>query len=97
MTDLRNQIADFEAVAERATVHRCPRPIPLHRESLVGPLLRELRHRAGLSLRQLAPLAHVSKAGLSKREQRGGLTVGALVDHARVLGYDLALLPREDA
>jgi len=85
VTDLRDQLADFEAAA---------RPIPITRHQNLGALLRRLRHQAGLSLDQLAAITHVSKSGLTKREQRGGITVGALVDHARHLGYDVALVPQ---
>jgi hypothetical protein len=91
VTDLRDQLADFEAAARRLTGR--PEPIPVTRASDLGALLRDLRHRAGLSQRTLAGLAHVSKSGLSAREQRSGMTAGALVDHARALGYTLALVP----
>jgi transcriptional regulator with XRE-family HTH domain len=94
VTDLRDQLPDFEAAARRLI--QPDAPIPLTRASDLGRLLRELRHRAGLSQNALAVRAHVTKSGLSAREQRSGMTVGALVDHARALGYDVALIPRTD-
>lgn len=91
MTDLRDQLADFETAARRLTAH--PEPIRITHSSNLGQLLRNLRHKAGLSQQALARTAHVSKSGLSAREQRSGMTAGALIDHARALGYDVALLP----
>jgi transcriptional regulator with XRE-family HTH domain len=64
----------------------------------LGLLLRQLRHDAGLSLVQLAERTCNTKGGISKREIHGrALTVGALIETADALGYDLALIPREDA
>jgi DNA-binding transcriptional regulator YiaG len=91
VTDLRDQLGDFEAAAQRLLPSTTP--IRLAHSSDLGQLLRDLRHRAGLSQRDLARLAHVSKGGLAAREQRSGMTVGALVDHARALGYAVALIP----
>lgn len=93
MTDLRNQLADFEAAAQRLTIRPEVEPIRISHSSNLGALLRHLRHEAGLSQRDLAATAHVTKSGLAAREQRSGMTAGALIDHARALGYDVALLP----
>jgi len=96
MTDLRDQLADFDAAARRALHTHKPQPIPLTRYQDLGALLRTLRHDAGLSLNRLAAVAYVSKSALSKREHRSGLTVGALVEHAQALGYTVALVPLTD-
>lgn len=50
-----------------------------------------------LSQRALAHTAHVTKSGLSAREQRSGMTVGAFIDHTRALGYDVVLVRRAGA
>lgn len=71
--------------------------ITLNHQRHIGAILRDLRHDAGLTLRELGDRAHVSKSGISKRETNSGITAGALIDHAHALGYDLALIPREDA
>ncbi len=94
MTDLRDQLADFEDLARRLTAR--PQPIRLT-DRHIGNLLRELRERAGLSQLALTRRAHITKSGISARESRSSMTVGALVEHARALGYDLALIPREDS
>lgn len=88
--DLRDQLADFEAAARRLLPDTTP--IRIGHYSNLGLILRELRHRAGLSQHRLAALANVTKSGLAAREQRSGMTVGALVDHVRPLGYEVALI-----
>jgi len=61
----------------------------------LGLLLRQLRRAAGLSLVQLGERTNTTKGGISKREIHcRALTVGALVETAAALGYDLALVPR---
>jgi transcriptional regulator with XRE-family HTH domain len=63
----------------------------------LGLLLRSLRHEAGLSLVELGERTRTTKGGISKREIHcRALTVGALIETADALGYDLALIPRED-
>ncbi len=71
--------------------------IPLTRDLHVGPLLRHLRHRAGLSLRQLADRSHLSTSGIQKRERATSGYVGILIDHAQALGFDVALIPARHA
>lgn len=67
--------------------------ITLTSDRELGRLLRQLRHDAGLSLNDLAPLCHLSKGGLSKREiDSRAMTAGALIETARALGYDVALV-----
>lgn len=90
VTDLRDQLPAFEAAARRLTQPEAP--IPITRGSDLGRLLRDLRHRAGLSQNALAARAHLTKSGLAAREQRSGMTAGALIDHARALGYAVALI-----
>lgn len=92
MTDLRDQLADFEAAARRLTAG--PEIIPITRAADLGKILRDLRHDKGLSQRALAQGTHLTKSGLAAREKRSGMTAGALVEHARALGYDVALIPR---
>jgi transcriptional regulator with XRE-family HTH domain len=67
--------------------------ITLTRTGDVGAVLRALRHRAGLSIRQLAVHAHVSKSGIAKRENHPGMTLGTLIDHAQALDHTVALVP----
>jgi transcriptional regulator with XRE-family HTH domain len=68
--------------------------ITLTNDRELGQMLRRLRHDAGLSLNDLAPLCHVSKGGLSKREiDSRAMTAGALIETARALGYAVALVP----
>lgn len=67
--------------------------ITLTRSQHLGSVLRRLRHDAGLSLRQLGVRAHISKSGAGKREQQSGMSAAGLIDHAHVLGFDLALIP----
>lgn len=90
MTDLRDQLADFDAAARRLLPTNAP--IRIGHSSNLGHLLRDLRHHAGLSQQRLARIANVTKSGLAAREQRSGMTVGAFIDHARALGYDVALI-----
>lgn len=82
----------------RLTAVPDPTPIVvLARDTIVGPILRSLREDAGLSTRQVAELAHVSKSGVHKRETAIGGTVGALIDRAAALGYVVALIPADEA
>lgn len=92
MTDLRTQLADFDAAARRLLPTHDP--IHLAHSSDLGQLLRDLRHRAHLSQTALARLAHITKSGLAAREQRNNLSAGALIDHLGALGYDLVAVPR---
>lgn len=71
--------------------------IIIQRDTHVGPVLRTLRTDAGLSTRDLAAVAHISKSGVAKRETQPGGTVGALIDHAAALGYAVALVPAAQA
>ena len=85
MTDLRDQLADFDAAA-RGTIR-----LTSHRN--IGRLLRHLREQAGLTTRQLGRLAHVTSSGLSKREHTNGITAYGLINHVRPLGYEVVLMP----
>ncbi|HXM54566.1 MAG TPA: helix-turn-helix transcriptional regulator [Candidatus Dormibacteraeota bacterium] len=95
MTDLRDQLDAFEAAARRLTIRPDIEPIRIGHSSDLGALLRHLRHQAGLSQQKLARRANVTKSGLAARERRNGMTVGAFIDHAQALGYDLALIPAQ--
>ena len=61
-------------------------------------VLRHLRTERGLSRRQLAARLFVSPKTVENREYgvRAAFTDEAL-DHVHALGYDLALVPRENA
>lgn len=86
--------------APTARLTAVPDPAPivvLAKDAVVGPILRSLREDAGLSTRQVAALAHVSKSGVAKRETSIGGTIGALIDHAAALGYVVALVPAGQA
>lgn len=98
MTDLRDHLADFEAAARRTlTTTRRPTPTRLPRAGL-GGFLRQLRHDAGLTLDQVAARCHVTRKGMCNRELHGSaLPAAALVEHLAALGYDLALIPKDNA
>lgn len=68
-------------------------PIPLTAGRHIGPLLRQLRQDAGLTLRQLSTRTHLSISGISKREQAHAGYVDIFVEHTRALGYGVALIP----
>jgi transcriptional regulator with XRE-family HTH domain len=60
----------------------------------IGRLLRHLRTDAQLSVRQLAARMHLSKSGVSKRENHNhGMVTTTLVHHLGVLGYELVIVP----
>ncbi len=67
--------------------------ITLTARSKLGPLMRTLRQRSGLSLNQVAARTHLSRSAISKREHARPGYVAALVDHFHALGYDVALVP----
>jgi transcriptional regulator with XRE-family HTH domain len=68
--------------------------IDLTNDRELGPLIRRLRHDAGLSLVQLAKRVHLSKGGQSKREiDSRAMTAGALIETAHALGYRVVLQP----
>lgn len=93
MTDLRDQLADFEAAARRLTHLRPGETIALPRTGL-GPLLRRLRQEAGLTLDQVGARAHISRKGVCNRELPGSaLPAAALVEHLAAVGYQVALVP----
>lgn len=99
MTDLRDQLADFDAAALRALARRHNRPEPIHLTDRIdiGNTLWRLRYEARMSPDGLAARLGLSRSGISKRECYGRIPASALIQHARALGYDLALIPREDA
>ena len=68
--------------------------IPLINDRQIGPLLRTLRHNAGLSIRQLSIRTRISPSAIQKREQRTAGYVGILIEHVRPLGYAVALVPQ---
>jgi DNA-binding XRE family transcriptional regulator len=90
VTDLRDQLADFDAAARRLLPANDP--IRITHSSNLGLLLRELRHEAKFSQNALARRMHITKSGLAAREQRPGMSVAAFIDHARAVGYDVALV-----
>jgi hypothetical protein len=95
VTDLRDQLADFEAAATRLAVCR-PRatPLPLADRRSIAYTLWLLRQNAGMSPDGLAARLGMSRSGVFKREHDGRIPASALVEHARALGYTLALIPR---
>lgn len=68
--------------------------ITLTSDRPTGRVLRDLRHRRGLSLRQVALRAHLTPSAVLKRENTRSGYVGILIQHARALGYEVALVPR---
>lgn len=84
MTDLRDQLADTAVI--RLTDRRG-----------IGHILWRLRTDAGISLDGIAHRLGISRSGAGRREALGFLPASALIEHAHALGYDLALIPREDA
>jgi hypothetical protein len=100
VTDLRDQLADFDAAAQRAlTFARRRRALIMLADGHnLGPLLRNLRHDVGLTLDEVGRRAYITRKGVCNRELHGvALPAAALIEHANALGYDLALVPREDA
>lgn len=65
----------------------------LSRHQDIGSLLRHLRHTAGLTQAQVAARSWVTKKAICSRELHGGAALAGLVDHARALGYRVALVP----
>jgi hypothetical protein len=97
VTDLRDQLADFEATAARLG-HTPAHTIRITSGRRLGDLLRRMRLDAGLTLDQLGHRAHVSRSGVSKRElATRALSVGAFVETANALGYDVQLTRRRTA
>lgn len=97
MTDLRDQLADFEAAAQRlAHLRRTGTPIPLtSSERGFGTLIRRLRHTAGLTLDQVAARCHITRKGMCNRElHASAMTAGALIETLDALGYDVIAVPR---
>jgi DNA-binding transcriptional regulator YiaG len=92
VTDLRDQLADFEAAARRLTTHTPT--IRLTTSDTIGTALKHMRQDAGQSLDGLALRLGISRSGVHKREHDGRVPTSALVRHARALGYDVALIPR---
>lgn len=69
--------------------------IPLSHSRDVGGILRNLRTKAELSVRQVAARAHISKSAVTKRETRPGMSVDGLIDHADALDHVLVLVHRD--
>lgn len=67
--------------------------IRLTSDRRLGTLLRLLRTDAGLTIRDLAAKTQSSPTGICRRENRNGITAWGLIDHARALGFDVALIP----
>jgi transcriptional regulator with XRE-family HTH domain len=60
-------------------------------------VLRHLREQAGLTRKDLSQRIYISDRTIANREYgQRRLDTDALIDTARALGYDLALIPRED-
>jgi transcriptional regulator with XRE-family HTH domain len=77
------------ATAEAAPVIR------VNTDRELGPLLRWLRHRAGLTQTELGRRVHITKSAVSNRETDSrAMTAGALIETADALGYDLVLVAR---
>lgn len=67
--------------------------IPLTHRQPVGPVLRRLRLESGLSVRRVAAAAHLSPNGVLKREKSTAGYIDMFAEHARALGFDVALIP----
>jgi transcriptional regulator with XRE-family HTH domain len=66
-------------------------------EQIIGTL-GQVRRVRNLSQRALAELVGTAQSAVSEWESgQTGITLDSLFRLARVLGYDLALIPREDA
>jgi hypothetical protein len=94
VTDLRDQLDAFEAAAAR--LHVTPaaaQPAILTDRRNIAHTLWRLRGDTGMSLDGLANRLGLSRSGICKREHDGRIPASALVDHARALGYALALVP----
>jgi transcriptional regulator with XRE-family HTH domain len=69
--------------------------IPLLSDRQIGPLLRRLRKREGLTLEQLGARVHLTRKGVWNRELNSrAITAGALLDTAHALGFTVALVPQ---
>jgi len=66
--------------------------INIDRQRPIGPLLRELRHTAGLAPLQLAALVHISRSGIFKREAARDIPTSALMSTAYALGFHVVLV-----
>jgi hypothetical protein len=97
VTDLRDQLADFEAAAERALSRPHPHTRRLDDRISIATTLWHLRQQSGQSMDGLAARLGISRSGVHKRECDGRIPASALIAHARQLGYDLALIPRDDS
>jgi hypothetical protein len=96
--DLRDHATDLEAAAALVLARlRQPRAIRLADRIDIGNTLWQLRQDAHLGPTALAARLQMSVSGLHKRECDGRMPAAALIQHARALGYDLALIPREQA
>jgi transcriptional regulator with XRE-family HTH domain len=89
VTDLRDQLADFDAAARR--------PIPLTDRRGTGHILWRIRTDTGMSLDGLAHRLGLSRSGIGRREALGYLPTSALIEHLDALGYDLVAVPRAGA
>ena len=96
MTDLRDQLADFEAAARRLADHS-PTVILLTRDKRFGQLIRRLRKTAGLTLDQIAARCHITRKGQCNRElHENAMTAGALIEALDALGFDVIAVRRLD-
>jgi transcriptional regulator with XRE-family HTH domain len=87
VTDLRDQLADFDAAV-----------IPLTGTRGFGRLIRRLRHAAGLTLDQVAARCHITRKGQCNRElHENAMTAGALLEALDALGYDVYAVRRDGA
>jgi capsular polysaccharide biosynthesis protein len=95
VTDLRDQLADFEDAARRLADNP-PTVITLTRRvHRYGPLIRRLRHTAGLTLDQVAARCHITRKGQCNRElHENAMSAGALIEALDALGYDVIAVQR---
>ena len=68
--------------------------ITLTAERQIGPTLRKLRYEAGLTVRQVARIAHLSINGIHHREQSHAGYIGMFVEHVSALGHTVVIVPQ---
>lgn len=100
MTDLRDQLHDFEAIASRLAERRpVGAVIPLTGgDRRFGFLIRRIRKAAGLTLDQVAARCHITRKGMCNRELHAhAMSAGALIESLDALGYDVIAVRRRPA
>lgn len=60
----------------------------------IGPALRRIRKQCGITVNQLVVGSFLTRSCVYRRESTGAISSASLIDHAHVLGFDLALIPQ---